>query len=160
MWAMAKPESEVSMNFHRAKTDPERALDAILSRDKDDVNVFEYLTRHTPGIKTTDYANMFTAAYKQAVTDMEAQQVQENCGGKYIQGELCGIDFSPVTCAQDVTDTFYLYRTEQISKREAIIAYAWPKSLHASATYRLLKKNGRWKLDGVMCAGGAKFNME
>jgi hypothetical protein len=80
--------------------------------------------------------------------------VQQSCGGRYT-GEVCGLDFSPVTCAQDINDT-YLYRTEFNCGHVADISYVWSSDdTSPTATYVLLEAGGSWKIDGIKCLGYA-----
>ena len=92
-----------------------------------------------------------------AIRAEEKAAVQRDCGGHYAKSEICGLDYSPITCAQD-SNTTYVYRTEVDQGDEAIIAYAWGKDDKPAATYRLVRQAGQWKIDGIRCDTGASFN--
>lgn len=94
------------------------------------------------------------AAWRKA----EQNAVKENCNGVYIDGEMCGIDIHPITCSQDSHET-YVYQTLSSSVTKAVIEYRWPEHPKAIATYRLVREERIWVLDGVSCSGYLKFNM-
>lgn len=153
--------------FHAAATAPEKALDKILMLDNsisDRGEIFYYLTGRINKKDASEYSYFFTEPFRTSVTKVELELVEKDCGGKYIEGELCGLDFSPINCAQDSSE-FYFYRTEKASKYETIISYKWPGSVPSNAIkytkFRLVKENNIWKLDGVSCGGDVNigFNM-
>lgn len=148
--------------FHPPQTPAERALDAVLHRANVDPNPLSNLLdgRGEPGFRqTVDYSAFLTPALVAAIAQVERDLVRQNCGGRYRSGEICGLDFVPLTCAQDSSET-YLYRTQATQPGEAIITYRWAGSdRRAVATYRLLYRKGSWRLDGIRCAeGGQEFN--
>ncbi len=146
------------VSFHPPETPPEKALDAILRRTKKDTYMHDYLIHRSASVHEKDYANMFSRSFRESVTQAEAQQVRKNCNGSYITGELCGLNFSPVTCTQDFPDTF-LYHTRQINRQQAVITYAWPYTSHSAAAYQMIEEDSRWKIDGVLCAEeNTRFN--
>jgi hypothetical protein len=149
--------------WHKPASATELALDAIIKRvDKDDDQMYK-IRRARDKVKTrggVDYATLLTQPLLAAIAQAEAAEVKKNCGGKYIRGELCGLDYDPVTCAQDYNDT-YLYRTEQEGPLEARIAYTWPNdTANPAAIYHLIRQGDRWMIDGIACYGSASFNMK
>ena len=103
----------------------------------------------------------FTKKFVQAVTKAESDQVKQTCGGKYT-GDLCGLDFDPILCAQDFSASGYLYRTMEDDGRKAIVLAIGvdfiPEAVKTS--YRFIKDGKQWKLDGAACGGGGEFNMD
>lgn len=79
-----------STAFHPPQTEAEKALDHILMLHTQD----------------KEYRNFFTSALEKSIDDVEARLVKENCGGQYLEGELCGLDYTVLTCAQDVDDSY------------------------------------------------------
>ncbi len=153
--------------FHTATTAPEKSLDKILMLDNsisDRGKIFYYLTGRINKKDASEYSYFFTEPFRASVTKAELELVEKDCGGKYIEGELCGLDFSPINCAQDSSE-FYFYRTEKATRNETIISYKWPGSVSNDAIkytkFRLVKEGSIWKLDGVSCGGdmNIRFNM-
>ncbi|MCR0985080.1 hypothetical protein [Roseomonas populi] len=110
--------------------------------------------------RTVDYTTLLTPALIAAIARTERTLLRRNCGGRYRPDEVCGLDFVPVTCAQESNGT-YLYRTQVTRPGEAIIAYRWPgEGRSAAATYRLLHRGGSWRIDGIRCGEGLpSFNL-
>ncbi|MGI4811194.1 MAG: hypothetical protein ACRYF2_24200, partial [Janthinobacterium lividum] len=109
----------------------------------------------------TDYRTMLTTALLEAITLAERQAVRRTCGGRYRAGEVCGLDFMPITCAQDSGST-YLYRTDKATPVTVLTARRWPGTANPTAAdgfYRLVRQRGNWLLDGIRCASGTDFNM-
>jgi hypothetical protein len=158
--AAAPPAPE---GWHAPASATERALDAILKRVDSDDNALENLLGGRDKAKfhrTVDYAPMLTQPLLTAIARTEAALVKKDCGGRYRRGEICGLDYVPVTCAQDSNDS-YLYRIEQEGPLAARIAYAWPGDQHTPvATYQLLRRGDRWMIDGIACRDGDRFNMK
>jgi hypothetical protein len=147
--------------WHAPLTASEMALDRILKMADSDRDQLDNLLGGRGRANyhaTMDYTPVLTPPLLAAIKRSEDQLVQKSCGGHYT-GEICGLDFSPVTCAQDVNDT-YLYHTEFKRGHVAEISYAW-SSANASpvATYMLLEVGGNWKIDGIKCLGNA-WNMK
>jgi hypothetical protein len=71
------------------------------------------------------------------------------------------MDADPIVCAQDFPD-HYLFRTIQGGPDLAVVEAAWPPEAGAqplpSGTYRLTLSGGVWKVDGIACAGGDRYN--
>ncbi len=155
-WGATLPASAVGA-FHPAKTPAEIALDGILHRADADRQQLANLL-HRPGADGhVDYTRMLTPALIAAMAKAEKDLVRKDCGGKYLKGELCGLDSSPLTCAQD-TSPSYIYHTILELPGRTVIEYAWPGGKVAEATYTVVEDKNGWKIDGVSCAHGAQFH--
>jgi hypothetical protein len=159
----SRPAFAEDSKFHPPQTEAEIALDKIFDlEDKDSNMLFFALAMpyyHPP--KDTGYAQLFTKALLKAWRKKEADLVRENCGGKYREGEICGLDFDPITCAQDRPDKF-VFRTIKSGKESVSIIAAWPQSVNDERYfkyYKLVKEEDVWKLDGVYCRESDNFNM-
>lgn len=151
-------------DFHPPRTAAERALDRVLLLDRDDDNSWAFVLGSTwyragddPG-----YAALYTPALLASVRDLERRLVQESCGGEYQEGEICGLDYRPITCGQDVSDTGYVYLTIRQAPREALLTRAWPESVESTEpmggpVYRMVEAGGTWKLDGIICSDRFNF---
>lgn len=149
--------------FHPPETEAERAIAKILELNSSETystSLDYYLIgyRHSPN--DAYYATLITKSLRDAVIKAEQAELDENCGGKFIDGELCGMDINPVNCSNDMLDA-YFYRTERQTDDEAIVSYKWPGELNDSAaTYRLRKIAGHWMLDAISCTGYISFNWD
>jgi hypothetical protein len=146
--------------IHPPATTAERALDGILKHADQDPDLLDNLfdgRGQRPFRPAEDYTKVLTAPVIAAMSAKEKALVQAACAGHYRKGEVCGMDFSPITCAQDLSDS-YLYRTETSSEDQADISYYWPGTNKPVATYRLVRQGQTWKIDGISCAGGYDFN--
>jgi hypothetical protein len=145
--------------FHAPDSDAEKALDHILDSDR----ILDSGQQKSPGFhefmigadkldKSHEdaYGAMFTKPLLAAWRLAERKAVRVNCHGHYQKGELCGIDYDMLTCAQDEADT-YLYRTDVDDGHVARIAYKWLGNEPEVASYVLVKEGGQWRLDGVDC---------
>ncbi|MDU7519929.1 MAG: hypothetical protein E7K72_00815 [Roseomonas mucosa] len=149
--------------FQPPATEAERALDAALRAADADPDLLSNLIegRGGPGHRrTVDHSASLTPALVAAIARVERALVRRNCGGRYRADEICGLNASPLTCAQDSAEG-YLYRTGAGGRDRAYVAYRWPgPEGRAVATYRLLRRGGAWRIDGVRCAeGGPSFNL-
>jgi len=159
-----------SSSYHFARSEAELTLEKIIRLDETDDELFPFIVGlPNRKAKLDGYYNgfgLFTKALLTMIRRAEADSVQKNCGGKYIEGELCGLGFRPLTCAQDSLDEDYLFRTDQQTLDTAIITYKWPgedgyRNVPV-ARYRLIKKSEHWVLDGVSCisTNNGSFNGE
>jgi len=144
-------------SFHAPATGPEMALDKILHLADADDNQLGNLIPARGGGGHVDYTKSLTPALIAAIAKAEKDLVREDCGGKYRKGELCGLDYSPITCAQDSLPA-YTYHTILDLGDKVVIEYAWPPNNETTATYTVIKGANGWRIDGVSCAGGAKFH--
>ncbi|MBI4383274.1 MAG: sel1 repeat family protein [Nitrospinae bacterium] len=146
-----------------ARTPAEKALDHILRRVEKDGNITQYVlgTPYYDAEKDTGYARLFTKTFLRAAAKKEADAVKRSCDGKYT-GEICGLDFNPITCAQDYSESGYLHRTMEDDGSKAIISSLGVdfEPSEVKTSYRLIKVGENWKLDGVHCGGGGEFNMD
>jgi hypothetical protein len=148
--------------FHTPATSSEKALNATLrASDKDNDLLGNLLGgRGDPHFKKTfDYSPRLTDALMKAIVAEEVALVKKDCGGHYTEGDICGLDYSPITCGQDNSNA-YLYRTEQDDGHTAVITYNASKNEKPIATYRVTLVVDRWKIDGVKCSDGAAFNFK
>jgi len=147
-------------NIHPPMTTAERTLDGILKHSDHDADELDNLfggrgqRNFHPSV---DYSKVLTAPLIAAITAKEKALVQAGCGGHYQKGEVCGMDFSPITCAQDMSDS-YLYRTEASGGDRTEISYYWPGTKQPVAAYRLIRQAETWKIDGIRCTDGDAFN--
>jgi hypothetical protein len=107
--------------FHAARSAPEKALDEIFHRSDNDDNLSEFVLKRPwyDAKKDKGYAPLFTQNLLTAWAGAEAQLVQHDCQGKYLDGEICGIDYSPITCGNATSDKGYVFRTKQADDRSA-----------------------------------------
>jgi hypothetical protein len=149
--------------FHAAHSAPEKALNEIFHRSDNDDNLSEFVLKRPwyDAKKDKGYATLFTQSLLAAWASAEAQLVQQDCQGKYLDGEICGIDYSPITCGNATSDKGYVFRTKQADDRSAILFSRWAghEASGEDSQYRMVKEAGSWRLDGVDCGDGAKFNM-
>lgn len=149
------------MGFHDPRTAPEKALARILDLDEKHYALFMKLTSgspdYTPSI-AKEYSGLFTTELLHAMETKQKSMVEDQCGGKYIEGEICGLDYSPISCTQD-NGWPRVFRTEQESPRETIVSYTMPESYFPGPSYRLINNEGVWKLDGIDCGRAGLFNL-
>jgi hypothetical protein len=148
--------------FHSPHYETEKALDAILKQEIDDLFTDQdnYENRGQSGYvekQVEMYPNTFSpaliTAWKKA--SMEVPQKRgEYCNYK----KLCNSDYDPVTCTADNPDYFF-FRQERANDYEAIVVTSWPWSGEVLGTYKLVKVHAKWQLDGIACGGNEKFNM-
>lgn len=144
----------------------EVALDAVLSFDtlatRDDRfgPFMEFMLGYPDRNTGFDhlYEAFFTPALLQAWRKAERDQVVQDCGGRYVEGELCGLGFSPLTCGQDEPPAGYVYNTQMETSQYTLVAAAWKGWEEPIAVYRMVLQNGQWRLDGVYCQEGYRFN--
>lgn len=135
---------------HPASTSAELALDRVLKTADADHEILDNLFHRYPDApvpagKRVNYAHLLTPAFLSSLKHQERALVQHDCGGTYRDGEICGMDYNPITCAQDVLSSF-TYNTLHESGSSATIAAQ-------GQTYHMVRVNGAWKLDGVECGG-------
>lgn len=148
--------------FHPAKHSAEKWLAWLLKRaERDDSMIFYVVgAPFRDRRKDANYRGLFSTGLEADWAAAEAGEVRKNCGGQYMNGEICGLDFDPLVCGQDVSEKGYLFRIDDMAENSAIITMRWPWIEQPVATYRLLKQGKRWRLDGVTCLpNGPTFNM-
>jgi len=148
----ATPIQAASPAAHAPQTAAVKALDKVLDvADRDDEVLDDLLHRYpVPPAKRIDYAKWLTADLLASLRAEEKKLVDKDCGGKYREGDICGMDFNPLTCAQDTVQPMK-FRTLSQNADVAVIA-------RDDASYRMVRTASGWKLDGVKCGGDAKFN--
>jgi len=152
--------TQTAADFHAPRSEAERALDTILKRADADKYQLDNLFdgRGDDSFRRKfDYSTVLTPALLSALKEAEAAMVRKECGGAYSPGDICGFDYTPITCGQDFQYP-YLYRTDSAGRDEALLSYAWSDKKR-TATYRLVKQRNRWKIDSVACAeSGVTFH--
>ena len=173
--AETKGKSSTLEPFHFARSDAEKALAEILRLYTNDSNMFYYVTGrpYYDAKKDTGYARLFTKNLLQSVGKADSDLIKLEPDGKCVEGYLCGLDYDPIFCAQDSSDNGYIYWTTEDDGHKAIIYYLWSwgdktdeffpgsdKTYESKKFYRLIKDDDHWKLDGIDCGDGTKFNMD
>lgn len=154
------------VSYHKAQSDSEKALDAVLKAESGDGYFLDPVFKTPDPVDPSDTRALHMLSQKLIGTLFERQQalLQEECGGHYIKGELCGFDYSPILCGQDASQKGYLFHTTQKTKRRVEILSIWGEETIDSGRptrYVLILDAGAWKLDGVDCGmKGAAFNIK
>lgn len=154
--------------FHAAQSAAEQALARILKLEADKPEQVDPTNGGRVGHRPrtappagAPYLKYLTTPLATAILVAEAREVKANCGGVYKGGEQCGMDADPILCAQDYPDS-YLFQTTQSGPSLAVVDAAWPPEQGAkpssSGVYRLKLTGGVWKIDGIACAAGDKYN--
>jgi hypothetical protein len=147
--------------FHPPQTAAEKALDHILTLDKndDDLSAFIFNLPKRNKSKDKEFSSLFTQPLMDAWEKAYLGIPEEPEGGRYI-------DIGFITCAQDVPD-YYLYSTVKDDGHEALLHAVWSvdaerkrKMSSLPPPRRMIKENGVWKLDGVKCPGKFVFNTD
>jgi hypothetical protein len=144
--------------FHTATTPAEKALAHVLDLSSKDGNLFSFVLNQPDRDQTKDvtYQGLFTNALLATLAERERKLVEESCGGVYLDGEICGIDYDPIACAQDYSDTGNLYRSDMVQPDLAVVSYTIPGELAdqavAIAQYRLVRRGEAWLIDSVRCS--------
>jgi hypothetical protein len=139
--------------FYLANSEAEKTLAKILFITDND-REFTTFAFKKPWLKkatTSKLKHFFSLSLQKAWVDAQVNALKENCDGKYIDGELCGLGFNPLTCAQDYNEKGYLYKTLAEDDAAAIISYMWPHIPETAATFRMIRQKGQWIVDGVSC---------
>lgn len=122
-----------------------------------------------------------TKHLQQSLLEAEKKERQENCGGTYKDGEICGLEIDPISCGIYGNDSWpeqkwtYNYKTVTTNDKKTIIAFVATLSYTSTNgtliekripekgtkpyLYRLIKKRGAWLLDGIYCDSNYHFNM-
>ena len=161
--AFVAAQSAAEEPFHAARSAQEKALNEILLLSDRDDNLFDFVLKRPwyDAKKDKGYARLFSKGLLAAWAGAEARAVERDCQGKYIDGEICGLDYSPITCGNATSDKGYRFRTMKADEREATVFSRWTgqEAKADGPQYQLVKEGGGWRLDGVDCGNGAKFNM-
>lgn len=146
-WAAA------SALVHPPQTAQEKVLAAILRRAGNDENIFEFLLNRPwyDASKNSGYDILFSQSLLHKLSQEEATLVKENCGGIYKEGEICGMDYDPITCSQDPPER-YAYKTlSQAPNKAVILVTSVVSSYTPIGDYTLIKHGQYWELDAVNC---------
>ncbi|BAH75578.1 hypothetical protein [Solidesulfovibrio magneticus] len=138
---------------HPAATEAEKALDKLLRLSEKRVGLVAALLGRPGGGKgeAALARELTTVRLRHDLSELERKAVRDNCKGRYIPGELCGLDYNPLTCAQDESDAPYSYRTTAATADRSDITYSWPGSAAPSASFVMVREAGVWKLDAARC---------
>jgi glycine/D-amino acid oxidase-like deaminating enzyme len=85
--------------YHAPETQAEKQLDSLLQRANVEDELFDFVLLrpwYQPKAQHI-YSQFFTDALLHAYRQREAVLVHENCDGVYREGEICGLDFNPIT---------------------------------------------------------------
>ncbi len=142
--------STAAIAAHPPRSEAEIALSKILkAADADDEildNLFHrYPASPVPAAKRVDYGRFLTRAFFAALKEQQKKLVQSDCGGVYREGDICGMDYNPLTCAQDTVGAVSLSTVTSTAGR-AVIADA------RTDRYTMAHEQDGWKLDGVDCS--------
>jgi len=137
---------EAAGALHPPQTQAERALDRIMHvADKDDQVLDNLFHRNPiPAADRVDYGKYLLPALLRSLNDEQLKLVKDDCGGHYRSGELCGMDYNPLTCAQDDVTPQTYSTTAQTSDSAVIID-------SRSDVYTMVRLQSVWKLGSVAC---------
>jgi len=94
-FTMNAPLADANLEFHRPESDPEQAVSEILKLNASTMHsapLYDYLTGYKASADDKYYATLFTKALRNSIIKANHAALDENCGGKYIEGEMCGLD--------------------------------------------------------------------
>ena len=136
---------------HAPQTDAEKTLDRILRTAEGDEMILDNLVHRFPvaAAKRIDYAKWLTPKLVASLQAEQKRLLDEDCGGKYVDGDICGMDYNPLTCAQDTIRPVGT-KTMRMSADSALV-------VRADASYRMVRTASGWQLDGIKCKD-ASFN--
>lgn len=150
--------------FHVPQSEAENALDNILLHAAHDQNFVNYALDFPDRYKGNDgeFSTFVTHGFAASVAELQKQEVEDNCGGQYKDGEECGLDINPFTCKSDYSYGRPLYVTEKQKKNTATINAVWTGQDPEipETKYKLIKDRKGWRLDGVLCFGETSFNLK
>ncbi len=158
-------------DFSAPSTEAERALDTLLAwymqqTDTEDGSLFDFLLQREDRETHNDalYATKITPTLVQAIAAAERKMEQENCPDGANDDVICGFDFDPILCAQDILLPPHFYHTlkapaDTTAGESVLIRYrnGADKDGH-QADYWVQKEASGWKFAGVRC-GTLKLNM-
>ena len=138
-------------NFHKPTTAQEKRLHEILQLASCNYDLIAFLLK-LPKYKPIDYSNYLTNKLALAIETYEKNLVQKTCNGKYLDDQICGINYNPITCSQESFE-FEVYNTIKTNNHETTIEYSYllDNKIYPIATYRLVNKLNIWLLDGIKC---------
>ena len=155
------PYASADQKYHKAETNAEKKLDNILylndseSAESENFHEFIYNMPRYHG-NYWFFSNFFTKNFLNSVALTEGKMVAENCG-YYRENDLCGLNYSVISCAQDYSENGYIYKAVLREKRKEIFLSRWNRHSVPSdrpVRYRMVKQGVQWKLDAVDCGRG------
>ncbi len=148
--------------FHPPTSVVETSLDRILRATERDDATLTQLIEGRGGVRAGRYRRWATPGLIAAIRAADQRLVDSDCGGKRTADQICGIDWNPLTCAQD-SDPTYLYKTIEVGEQLAVVDYVWsegdPAAGEPATRFRLRRAGGEWLVDGVRCSDGTSLNM-
>jgi hypothetical protein len=144
----AMPSAGANAADHLASTAAEVALDKVLKIADADGRILDNLFHRypdwpVPPAKRVEYKRLLTGRFLGALNKTQRALVQSDCGGVYRKGDVCGFDWNPITCAQDVFTSFTYHSLRDDGNRAVIAAHG--------NTYTMVRENAAWKLDDAAC---------
>ncbi|MBV8976462.1 MAG: hypothetical protein JO261_10465 [Alphaproteobacteria bacterium] len=135
----------VAASAHAPQTDAEKTLDKILRTAEGDELILDNVLHRfpVPATKRVDYSKWLTPALIASLQAEQKRLLDQDCGGKYVEGDICGMDYNPLTCAQD-TMAVHAYATLSESGDAVTIT-------RAAVAYRMTHTGPGWRLDGIKC---------
>jgi hypothetical protein len=148
-----------SNEFHIASSDAEIKINSIIRISEIDYDFTEYLLKNTGNkIKSNKFSQLVRKDLVTYLRNKEKKLVKNDCGGKYLEGEICGIDINPITCTQDNSEYPYYYKSVKV-KDGYIIHYRWKEFDDIVASYHMVYLNKKWILSGLNCKEYLKYNI-
>jgi hypothetical protein len=146
----------------KAQSEAEKALEAILAWHIGlpvDMNEQElaFLTGRPEqrAALAPQFARRYAPELVNAVRAGEKALLDKDCQGKYQDGEICGLDYDVVLCAQDRPAKGFLFTTLKEDGTSATIAVRWSRrDKQPAATYQIAKQAEGWTLSGISCGEG------
>ena len=153
---LALPACAKDTRFHRAETDPEKALDLIFNLYDKDGDLYDFVRGYNAYDHEKDkkFSKLFSKGFVDTFRKKEKKLIIESCGGKYpADGLPCDMigDINLIYCGQDHPDVFY-YRTLRSDENMALISYTWPQDMiDGGPRYLMVREKDGWKLAGTSC---------
>jgi hypothetical protein len=131
-----------------------RALDRILHQaDTDDDGRIAMLKG-----RASDYDRSLSPALISALRRAERSRARPSCGPDQECYTVQGFDQNEITCASQAPAS-RVYRTEGSGAGGAVIAVRWSKPTgRKQGDYRMVLRDGAWRLDAIRCANGERRN--
>lgn len=154
---------------HPAETPAEKWLNTLINDDFGPIQIntsfseklkFTAITPPKSPLRGLGFSDILTKPLFDAIKAKEVETVKDACKGAYIDGELCGMEYSPFLCGQDVASDPLLFHSVAASEDSALIDYWSDVDQVVVGRYRLVKDKDRWKIDGIHCVDLAAFNFK
>ncbi|MER2520116.1 MAG: hypothetical protein ABTQ34_05440 [Bdellovibrionales bacterium] len=147
----AGTESRTS-KFHPPQTAQERWLDAVLHKaDALEPDLTPYMVGNpeAPQSVKSFVTQNFTPELIKNLTQKEKEEIQKNCNGQNRADEICGTDYLPWACVQDMSEKIE-YKTikgSDINTHTTVIEMRLENEPRPKATYTITGK----KIGGIQC---------